>query len=98
MHRMPGLRLLAALAASLALLPAATALAAARPNVVVIETDDQRTDEMASLPQTERLIGRHGVTFANSIVSESQCCPSRTTLLTGEYAHNHRVLDTSPPF
>jgi arylsulfatase A-like enzyme len=94
---MPGLRLLAALAASLALAPVAQA-AAARPDIVVIETDDQRTDEMSSLPQTERLIGRHGLTFTNSIVSESQCCPSRTTLLTGEYAHNHRVLDTNPPF
>jgi arylsulfatase A-like enzyme len=53
---------------------------------------------MPSLPQTERLIGRAGLTFRNSIVSESQCCPSRATLLTGEYAHNHRVLDTNPPF
>jgi arylsulfatase A-like enzyme len=71
---------------------------AARPNVVVIETDDQTQADMASMPETERLIGDEGVTFANSFVSLSQCCPSRTTFLTGQYAHNHGVLTTQPPF
>jgi arylsulfatase A-like enzyme len=91
------LRLLAALAAFALLLPAAAA-AAARPNIVVVETDDQRTDELAWMPATQRLIVHQGVVFPNSIVSESQCCPSRATFQTGEYAHNHRVLDTTPPF
>ena len=38
-----------------------------------------------------------GTTFANSFVSLSLCCPSRATLLTGRYAHNHGVLDIVPP-
>jgi arylsulfatase A-like enzyme len=71
---------------------------AARPNVVVIETDDQTVADMASMPQTQRLIGDAGVTFDNSFVSLSQCCPSRATFLTGRYAHNHGVLTTQPPF
>jgi N-acetylglucosamine-6-sulfatase len=69
-----------------------------KPNVVVIETDDQTVSDLASLPQTRRLIGGHGVYFRNSVVSESQCCPSRATFLTGKYSHNHRVLDTTPPW
>ncbi len=77
------------------LLPAA---AAARPNVVVIETDDQTMADLASMPKTQRLIGDEGVSFDNSFVSLSQCCPSRATFLTGQYAHNHQVLTTQPPF
>jgi hypothetical protein len=44
------------------------------------------------MPLTRELIGRHGVTFRESIVSLAECCPSRATLLTGRYAHNHGVL------
>lgn len=71
---------------------------AARPNVVVIETDDQTVADLASMPETQRLIGDRGVTFVNSFVSLSQCCPSRATFLTGQYAHNHNVRSTEPPF
>src|SRR6185503_2977688 len=71
--------------------------AAARPNVLVIETDDQTVADMAAMPRTRALIGDHGVTFRNSVVSLSQCCPSRATLLTGQYAHNHGVLDVRGP-
>jgi N-acetylglucosamine-6-sulfatase len=77
-------------------LPASAA--AARPNVVVIETDDQTVADLASMPETQRLIGDRGVSFSNSFVSLSQCCPSRATLLTGQYAHNHGVHTTEPPF
>jgi N-acetylglucosamine-6-sulfatase len=76
----------------------AVAGAAARPNVVVIETDDQTVADLAGMPHTRSLIGDRGVRFANSFVSLSQCCPSRTTLLTGQYAHNHGVLAIVPPF
>jgi N-acetylglucosamine-6-sulfatase len=76
----------------------AAAHAAPRPNVVVIETDDQTAADMASMPRTRALIGDQGVTFDNSFVSLSQCCPSRATFLTGQYAHNHGVRTTQPPF
>ena len=69
-----------------------------RPNVVVIETDDQTVADLDSMPLTRTLIGDAGVTFDRSIVSLSQCCPSRATFLTGRYAHNHGVLTTHPPF
>lgn len=68
-----------------------------RPNVVVIETDDQTSEQLRVLKKTLRLIGREGATFESSFVSFSLCCPSRATLLTGQYAHNHRVLANGPP-
>jgi N-acetylglucosamine-6-sulfatase len=65
--------------------------AQARPNVVVVMTDDQDFRSMSAMPKTERLIGHRGTTFARSIVSFPLCCPSRATFFTGTYAHNHGV-------
>ena len=72
--------------------------AAARPNIVVIMTDDQAVGDMIALPQVRQLIGDEGVTFENSFAVFPLCCPSRATFLTGQYAHNHGVVDNKPPF
>ena len=69
----------------------------ARPNVVVIETDDQTQESMRVMASVKREIGDQGVTFRNSFVNFSLCCPSRSTFLTGQYAHNHHVLGNKPP-
>jgi N-acetylglucosamine-6-sulfatase len=68
-----------------------------RPNIVVIETDDQTQASLAFMPKTRDLLAAQGVTFDNSFVSDSLCCPSRATFLTGQYAHNHGVLGNDPP-
>jgi N-acetylglucosamine-6-sulfatase len=68
-----------------------------RPNVIVIETDDQTVRSMPVMTHVRELLAEQGVTFDNSFVSLPQCCPSRATLLTGQYAHNHHVLSNSPP-
>ena len=65
-----------------------------RPNVVLIVTDDQavptlRPDTMPSLFQ--RVVAG-GTRFTNAIVTTPLCCPSRASMLTGQYAHNHHVL------
>ncbi len=74
------------------------ALAApARPNVVVIETDDQTVESMRVMDSVNSLIGNQGATFENSFVNYALCCPSRATFLTGQYMHNHGVLGNAPP-
>jgi N-acetylglucosamine-6-sulfatase len=73
------------------------AAAASRPNVVVIESDDQTSESMRVMPNVNSLIGGHGVTFANSFVNFSLCCPSRSTFLTGQYVHNHKVWSNKSP-
>ena len=40
---------------------------------------------------------RKGVTLKNYYDNFPLCCPARSTLLTGQYAHNHQVLSNSPP-
>ena len=71
--------------------------APSHPNVVVIMTDDQTLESMKVMERTNRLLGGEGVTFDNNFVSFSLCCPSRSTFLTGQYAHNHGVLGNGPP-
>jgi N-acetylglucosamine-6-sulfatase len=68
----------------------------ARPNIVVLETDETRAS-MSVMPKTQQLLGDHGVTFMRSFASYSLCCPSRATLYTGQYAHNHGVLGNGLP-
>jgi arylsulfatase A-like enzyme len=68
-----------------------------RPNVVVIETDDQAVESMRVMSNVNALIASRGTTFANSFVNYALCCPSRATFLTGQYAHNHQVLNNVPP-
>jgi arylsulfatase A-like enzyme len=77
--------------------PAGAGAAAVRPNVLVIETDDQTLESMKVMQNVNSLIGDEGAMFANSFVNYSLCCPSRATFLTGQYAHNHRVLDNESP-
>ena len=103
MNRLRWTVLLAALPL-LALLPLAAArskpqgnAADSRLNVLVIMTDDQTVDEMKALPKTRALLGEQGTTFENSFVDFALCCPSRSTFLTGQYAHNHGVQANGGP-
>jgi N-acetylglucosamine-6-sulfatase len=68
-----------------------------RPNIVLVMTDDQAVETQRFMPQTNELLGRGGVTFANNFASYPLCCPSRATWLTGQYAHNHGVRGNQPP-
>jgi N-acetylglucosamine-6-sulfatase len=68
-----------------------------RPNIVVVMSDDQAVANMRVMTNVRRLLGRRGTTFQNSFASFPLCCPSRSTFLTGQYAHNHGVLDNQPP-
>jgi N-acetylglucosamine-6-sulfatase len=67
------------------------------PNVLVVMTDDQTSEAMRVMPETASLIGEQGAVFENSFASFPLCCPSRATFLTGQYAHNHKVLNNIPP-
>jgi N-acetylglucosamine-6-sulfatase len=86
-----------AVAGAVVSLESHAARAKPRPNVIVIETDDQTQEEMRVMRNTLNLIGAQGTTFDNSFVTLSLCCPSRSSFLTGQYAHNHGVLSNGPP-
>ncbi|EDW72059.2 uncharacterized protein Dwil_GK10744 [Drosophila willistoni] len=67
------------------------------PNIVVILSDDQDVElhGMFPLQETMDLIGRAGAQFNNAYTSTPLCCPARASILTGQYAHNHRTTNNS---
>jgi arylsulfatase A-like enzyme len=69
-----------------------------RPNIVLLLTDDMRTDDLRFMPNVRRLIGDRGLDFRNSFSPYPLCCPARASLLSGEYSHNHHVFSTKFPF
>jgi hypothetical protein len=75
----------------------ATATAARRPSIVLILTDDQRWDTLWAMGHVQEVLKQHGVTFKNAFVTNSLCCPSRTTILTGKYSHSTGVYSNAPP-
>lgn len=60
-------------------------------NVILILADDQRADAIACMPKLQEHLVQRGVTFSNFFASTPLCCPSRSTELTGLFAHNHGV-------
>lgn len=68
-----------------------------KPNIVVIQTDDQTVSDMRFMPKTRKVLGSQGTTFENSYTPLSVCCPSRSSLLRGQYAHNHGVVTSNGP-
>lgn len=69
-----------------------------RPNFIFILIDDLRWDEMdypfVRFPALER-IAREGVRFRNAFVTTPLCSPSRASFLTGQYPHNHGIIDNT---
>ena len=79
----------------------AVAAAQSRRNIVFILIDDMRFDSMSCMghpflktPNLDRMV-QSGVLFANAFVTTSLCSPSRASILSGQYAHLHGVLDNA---
>jgi N-acetylglucosamine-6-sulfatase len=71
------------------------------PNVVLILTDDLAFGDVnpATLKHMPNLgaLMAEGTTFDNAFATNSLCCPSRATILRGQYTHNHQILHNQPP-
>jgi arylsulfatase A-like enzyme len=84
--------LVAAAAVLMAAFGPARAVANGRPNVLVVLTDDQRLDgTMAVMPKTLQWFEDGGTRFNNAFATTPTCCPSRASLFSGRYVHNHGV-------
>src|SRR5688500_9741756 len=71
--------------------PVAAQITAAKTNFVFIIADDMRYYDFSYMPKTRHLLGSQGMTFPKAYVPLSLCCPSRVSILTGMYTHNHKV-------
>jgi arylsulfatase A-like enzyme len=70
----------------------ATPTSARQPDIVIILTDDMRSTDWQALPQTRERLGSLGVQFPNFFTTTPACSPSRTSILTGLYAHEHQLF------
>ena len=68
-----------------------------RPAIILITCDELRADALScyggravDTPHLDRL-AREGVLFRRAYTASPWCLPSRTSLLTGLYPHNHRA-------
>lgn len=73
--------------------PRASSSATERPNILIVITDDQRaTGTFGVMPAVRELFEQGGTTFTHAFDTTPLCCPSRSSVMTGEYPHNHHVL------
>jgi N-acetylglucosamine-6-sulfatase len=62
-----------------------------RPNILFLLTDDMALSDLSAMPHVKALLAEQGTTFSKAFVSVSACCPSRSTILRGQYSHNTGV-------
>lgn len=68
-----------------------------RPNIIFILTDDQPPSSLQVLPTIRKELMAKGVVFNKGFVTTPLCCPSRVSILCGEYTHNHLVKTDRAP-
>ncbi|KAG9326460.1 hypothetical protein KVV02_001639 [Mortierella alpina] len=70
-----------------------------KPNFLVFLTDDQdlHMNSLDYQPLVQKYLRDQGTEFTNYYTTTAMCCPSRVSLWSGQFAHNHNVTDESPP-
>ncbi|HEX5653990.1 MAG TPA: sulfatase [Chitinophagaceae bacterium] len=73
-------------------------------NIIFILADDHRYDAMGFMNKIQGLqtpgmdqMAKEGLHVKNAFVSTALCSPSRASILTGQYAHTHTVVDNDAP-
>jgi N-acetylglucosamine-6-sulfatase len=74
-------------------------------NVIIVLSDDHRYDFMGFMPGAPRWLrtpamdrmAAEGAHVRNAFVTTALCSPSRASILTGQYAHRHGVVDNTSP-
>lgn len=73
-------------------------------NIIFILSDDHRYDFMGFMNKVPGLqtpgmnrMAAEGAHLKNAFVTTALCSPSRASILTGEYAHTHTVVDNESP-
>ncbi|MCW2903829.1 MAG: Arylsulfatase [Streptosporangiaceae bacterium] len=73
------------------LLPARASAGTSRPNILLVITDDQPRQTEWATPQTMDWLAGQGTEYTHAFATTPLCAPSRASIFTGQYAHNHGV-------
>ena len=68
-----------------------------KPNIVLIVLDDLDARAVERMPIVDELLRERGTSFARFFVAMPSCCPSRASILRGQYPHNHGVVRNFAP-
>ncbi|WP_427895310.1 sulfatase family protein [Kribbella sp. GL6] len=71
--------------------PDQAAVKPAHPNIVFVLTDDLSMNLLQYMPQVQQL-AKDGASFSNYTVTDSLCCPSRSSIFTGKFPHDTGVF------
>lgn len=71
-----------------------------KPNIIFIVADDMRMDDLRAsyMPKTTTALVDRGMSFENAFVSNPLCCPSRATIMRGQYTHNTEIWSNANAF
>jgi N-acetylglucosamine-6-sulfatase len=95
---LPKLQVAAVLTLAATLLSGATPTGAdTRPNIVFILVDDATAITLQHMPRTHALIADRGATLAQFVYNQPLCCPSRATMLRGQYSQNTGIVSNDAP-
>ena len=66
-----------------------------KPNIVFLLTDDQdvTANSLDYMPKLNKLLRQEGMEFVNYFVPTGLCCPSRATIISGQFCHNTKIWD-----
>ncbi len=70
---------------------------AARPNIVFVVADDLENGTLPYFPAITQQLVQQGASFERFFVTNSWCCPSRTSILRSQYVHSHGVWTNTAP-
>ncbi|OJJ32243.1 hypothetical protein ASPWEDRAFT_139929 [Aspergillus wentii DTO 134E9] len=72
----------------------------AKPNFIVIVTDDQdlRMNSLDYMPRAKKYLTDEGTFFNHHYATVALCCPARASLWTGKAAHNTNITNLGPPY
>ncbi len=77
-------------------MPSGATAQAQRPNIIFILTDDLSWNLVQYMPNVQAM-QKDGMTFTRYFVTDSLCCPSRSSIFTGRVPHNTGVFTNTPP-
>jgi len=72
-------------------------LSTAQPNIIFVLVDDLDVDLIDFMPRLKSLVVEQGTMFVNFFDNVTLCCPSRASILRGQYSHNTQILTNQLP-